>query len=85
MQLGRTLQRVLHAVATANTRQGPVFLLKVNIADAFMRLQLQPTSIPTLGVVLPPYAGEDQLVAFPLVLPMGWVSSPPFYCATSEQ
>jgi hypothetical protein len=24
------------------------------------------------------------LVAFPLVLPMGWVSSPPFFCSLTE-
>jgi hypothetical protein len=37
-----------------------------------------------LGVDLPKINGEDQLIAFPLVLPMGWVESPPHFCAVTE-
>ena len=28
--------------------------------------------------------GETPLVAFPLVLPMGWMESPPYFCVTTE-
>ena len=27
---------------------------------------------------------EEQLIAFPLVLPMGYVESPPYFCAITE-
>ena len=37
-----------------------------------------------LGVVFPVREGEEPLVAFPLVLPMGWVNSPPAFCAATE-
>ena len=40
--------------------------------------------IPKLGVVFPAMADSDQLIAFPLVLPMGWKESPPYFCATTE-
>ena len=39
---------------------------------------------PKLGVVFPDREGEDLVVAFPLVLPMGWVNSPPAFCAVTD-
>jgi hypothetical protein len=84
MQFGRTLDRVLHRIHHANRRFGPVQLIKVDIADGFYRLKVAPSHIPVLGVAFPHLPGEEPLVAFPLVLPMGWVSSPPYFCALSE-
>ncbi len=84
MQFGRTLDRVLHRIHHANRRFGPVHLIKVDIADGFYRLLVASSHIPALGVVFPHLPGEEPLVAFPLVLPMGWVSSPPYFCALTE-
>lgn len=84
MQFGRALDRVLRKVHQADPRQGDVHLLKLDIADAFMRIPLQLACIPTLGALLPRMTGEPQLVAFPLILPMGWVESPPYFCSVSE-
>jgi hypothetical protein len=84
MQFGRALERIIQRVHYANRRFGPVFMIKVDIADGFYRLKLSPSSVPSLGVVFPTALGEDPLVAFPLVLPMGWVSSLPFFCALAE-
>jgi len=39
---------------------------------------------PKLGVVFPTLEGEDPLIAFPLVLPMGWKNSPPIFCTATE-
>ena len=36
------------------------------------------------GVVFPVREGEEPLVAFSLVLPMGWVNSPQAFCAATE-
>ena len=58
--------------------------MKVDISDGFYRVWLSSADVPKLGVALPPAAGEEQLVAFPLVLPMGWVESPPHFCAVTE-
>jgi hypothetical protein len=56
----------------------------MDISDGFYRLKLSSSGIPSLGVAFPTTPSEEPLVAFPLVLPMGWVSSPPFFCALTE-
>jgi hypothetical protein len=37
-----------------------------------------------LATLMPRYEGEEQLLAVPLVLTMGWTNSPPTFCAASE-
>jgi hypothetical protein len=56
-----------------------------DISDGFYRVGVRIEDIPKLGVILPPSpVDKAQLVAFPLVLPMGWKNSPPFFCAVTE-
>ena len=54
-------------------------MIKVDISDGFYRINLRPADVPKLGVVFPTKPGAEPLVAFPLVLPMGWTHSPPFF------
>jgi hypothetical protein len=84
MQFGRALERVLYSIHHANPHFGPVYVSKTDLADGFYRLPLTSSGIPNLGVILPRFPNEEQLVAFPLVLPMGWVESPPAFCAATE-
>jgi hypothetical protein len=84
MQFGHSLDRILQRIHFANRKYGPVFLIKIDISDGFYRLRLADGSIPSFGVAFPTLPGEEQLVAFPLVLPMGWVASPPYFCALTE-
>ena len=84
MQFGRTLQRILQGIFDADPRFGPVYLIKVDIADGFYRIWINPADIPKMGVVFPTRPGDEPLVAFPLRLPMGWVDSPPYFCAATE-
>jgi hypothetical protein len=84
MQFGRTLERLLTTIRHADPAYGPVQIIKVDIADGFYRVALVPDSAPGLGVILPHSPGEPHLVAIPLVLPMGWVDSPPQFCAVTE-
>ena len=84
MQFGRALERVLHRIRRANRRFGPTYMIKVDIADGFYRLFVSAPTVAALGVVFPHHADEEPLVAFPLVLPMGWVGSPPFFCSLTE-
>jgi hypothetical protein len=84
MQFGRALERVLHKIKYADPRHGPVYLCKIDIADGFYRVDLEGASAPTLAVILPYKDGEEPLVAIPLSLPMGWVESPPYFCAVTE-
>jgi hypothetical protein len=84
MQFGRALECILYHIQHANPRYGPVYLGKIDLADGFYWVWVAEGDIVNLGVVLPKYAGEDQLVAFPLTLPMGWVESPPYFCTFTE-
>ena len=56
----------------------------MDIADGFYRVGFAPEDVPSLGVCLPPGPNGKTLVASPLVLPMGWVESPPNFCAVIE-
>ena len=84
MQFGRALERVLRKIRNANRRFGPTYMIKVDIADGFYRLFVAASTTAALGVVFPHHPEEEPLIAFPLVLPMGWVGSPPFFCALTE-
>ena len=84
MQFGRTLERVLYQIRHANPRYGHVHLAKVDLSDGFYRVALNDSAIAKLAVALPQFPGEERLLALPLVLPMGWVESPPFFCAVTE-
>ena len=86
MQFGHALWRLLHQLVYANPKFGPVHLIKVDIADGFYRLHLNPQAIPALGVILPALdpTNSEPLIAFPLTLPMGWVESPPWFCVATE-
>ena len=84
MQFGHALQRILQRMYDADPRHGPIYMMKVDIADGFYRVGLAPEDVPYLGVCLPPDTDGKTLVAFPLVLLMGWVESPPQFCAITE-
>jgi hypothetical protein len=57
---------------------------KIDLSDGFYRVALEADAIANLAVVLPKYSNKEQLIAFPLVLPMGWVESPPWFCIATE-
>ena len=84
MQFGRALQRILQRIYDADPKHGPVYLIKVDVADGFYRVWLQADHVPKLGVILPDLPGHPKLVALPIVLPMGWTQSPPYFCALTE-
>ena len=84
MQFGHALDRILREILLADPKLGPVYLSKLDISDGFYRVNLAIDDIPKLGVVFPVKDGEEPLVAFPLVLSMGWANSPPIFCATTE-
>ena len=83
IQFGRTLQCCLQAIMEADPRHGPVHMLKVDVSDGFYCIHVHPADIPALSVAFPSLDGTP-LVAFPLTLPMGWVNSPPLFCAAME-
>jgi hypothetical protein len=84
MQFGHALERFLRQILLADPALGPVLLLKLDISDGFYRICLNAQDIPKLGVVFPTLPGQERLVAFPLVLPMGWKNSPPIFSTATE-
>ena len=84
MQFGHALERICWMVRHANPKYGKVFLSKFDLADGFYRMNLKAAQAPGLACVLPKYENEPQLVAIPLVGPMGWSESPPSFCAITE-
>jgi hypothetical protein len=57
---------------------------KIDISDGFYHVALAADSAPKLAIVLPMQPGKPTLVAIPLSLPMGWVKSPPAFCAVTK-
>ena len=84
MQWGRTINRVLWYIYTADQRQGPVLLSKTDLSDGFYQIPLTPSGALKLAVPFPHLPGEPPLVAIPTRLPMGWTESPPAFSAFSE-
>ena len=84
MQFGGTLPRLLWLLRHANPAKGRVFLSKFDIDNGFYRLFLDADDALKLATLMPKYEGEEQLLAIPLVLTMGWTNSPPTFCAASE-
>ena len=84
LQFGYALPRLIQKLQRADTRCGPIFLAKIDVADAFMRIPLVVHHVAALGALLPARPGEEPLVAFPLILPMGWIDSPQYLCAVTE-
>jgi hypothetical protein len=84
IQCGKALWRIMSAKVRSNPRLGPVYLSKVDIADSFYRIWVQAVDVPKLGVLLPTIEGQERLIGFPLVLPMGWKESPPIVSVATE-
>jgi len=86
MQFGSTIHRTLQRIAYSNPKFGPVLMSKIDLLDGYYRVPLSPSVALELAVVLPPLKrkGNKPLIGIPLVLPMGWKYSPPFFCAYTE-
>jgi len=85
LQFGWALLCILWQIVSSNPAHGPVYLIKVDLADRFYHIFLAPQHILLLGVAFPMAPAVPRMVAFPLALPMGWTSLPPFFCATMEK
>jgi len=84
MQFGQALERILHKIGEANPHNGPVYLLKIDLANRFYQISLRPLNIPKLRVTFPNLLHEPKLMAFPVTLPMGWKNLPPIFCTAME-
>ena len=74
MRFGGALQRILKQVLSSDPRLGLVYLRKVDLADAYMRLWVKMEDVPSVAFLIPKKNPSDtQLVEFHISLPMGYV------------
>jgi len=85
-QMGHSLMRIIHAFAEAD-REHPnakIFSAKWDIKDGFWRLVCAEGEEWNFSYVLPQPEGAPAKLVVPTSLQMGWVESPPYFCAASE-
>eukprot|EP00957_Ditylum_brightwellii_P002143 164882-Ditylum_brightwellii.AAC.1 len=69
----------------ADPAYGPVFMSKVDLADAYMQVWIRLEDVPQLAFIVPRHKGDPEpLVGFHLSVPMGYIESAPFFCSTTE-
>ena len=85
MQFGCAFPRILQAIWEKDLVQGPVRVSKLDVTDAYHRGTLWPSQVGTFAyIVLAAAEDECVLICINLVLPMGWVDSPKYFCTISE-
>ena len=85
LQFGRAFPCTLQAVWEADQVQGPVQVSKLDVTDAYHRGTFNPAQVGVFAYVIPSAPGyEGIIICIDLVLPMGWVDSPKFFCAFLE-
>jgi len=82
-QLGHSLKRIIHAFAETDD-DGVILMAKWDIQDGFWRLNCRAGEEWNFCYVWPQAPGEPRRLVVPTSLQMGWVESPPYFCAASE-
>lgn len=83
-QIGHSLKRLIHAFAEADVEGGKVFMAKWDIKDGFWRLDFQKGEEWNFAYVMPQPEGSPTRLVVPTLLQMGWIESPPYFCAASK-
>ena len=82
-QIGHSLKRIIHAFAEAG-EEDKIFMAKWDVKDGFWRLQCREGEEWNFSYVLPAAEGTPTRLVVPTSLQMGWIESPPYFCAASE-
>ena len=82
-QLGQALSRIIHAFAEAD-EDAKIFMAKWDIKDGFWRMHCEKGEEYNFAYVLPQEEGMPITLVVPTSLQMGWVESPPYFCAATE-
>ena len=82
-QLGQALSRIIHAFAEAD-EDAKIFMAKWDIKDGFWRMDCEKGEEYNFAYVLPQEEGMPVTLVVPTSLQMGWVESPPYFCAATE-
>ena len=82
-EIGQVLSHLLHYMR--DTPMGfHILFCKLDISDGFWNLIVQAEDSFNFAYVLPQREGEPVRIVVPLAVQMGWVKSPPLFCAVSE-
>ena len=85
MRFGGALQCILNQVLTVESRLGTVYLIKADLADAYMRLLVRMDDVPSVSFLIPNKNTSDtQLVVFHILLLMGYIDSATYFCMATE-
>ena len=82
-QLGHSLKRVIYAFVEAEPDCN-IFMAKYDIKDGFGRLDCQEGKAYNFAYVLPQTPHQPIKLVVPSSLQIGWVESPPYFCAALE-
>ncbi len=82
-QLGHSLSRIIHAFAEAPA-ESKIFMAKWDIKDGFWRMDCKAGEEYNFAYVLPQEKGKPIRLVVPTSLQMGWVESPPYFCAATK-
>jgi hypothetical protein len=84
-QLGHALSRIIHVFAESEDNvNAKIFMAKWDVKDGFWRMCCEEGEEWNFAYILPQRAGEPIRLVIPTSLQMGWVESPPYFCAASE-
>jgi len=82
-QIGHSLSRIIHAMAEAPD-DAKVFMAKWDIKDGFWRMDCEQGEEWNFAYILPEHGAKSTKLVVPQSLQMGWIESPPYFCAASE-
>ena len=82
-QIGDCLSRLIHAFSEADDN-AKIFMAKWDIKDGFWRMDCAEGEEWNFAYVLPQEEGLPTTLVIPTSLQMGWVESPPYFCAATE-
>ena len=85
MRFGGALQSIPKQFLTVDPCLGPVYLRKVDLENAYMRLWLIMEDVPSIDFLIHKKNTRDtQLVGSHLLIPMGYIDSAPYFCMAKE-
>ena len=84
MKFGCAFSRILQAIWEAYSVQGPVQVSKLDMTDAYHRGTLRPAWVGAFAYVILAASEDDcVIICIELVLTMGWLDSPNYFCTFS--
>jgi hypothetical protein len=82
-QLGHALSRIIHTFAEVDD-DAKIFMAKWDIKDGFWCMDCKVGEEWNFAYMLPQEPNKPTKLVIPTSLQMGWVESPPYFCATTE-